>query len=768
MRRHFRSICLLLITALFTEIIPQPARAADPAPLFEDSFAGGLANWDLFGSIAWQVAGSGTEAQLVGATTSTGPQRAVAKASVLPYTAEDYSLEFTAEADRFRALFRYTSGTSYYFLEFKNEKMVELWAFPNSSSSAIIGVPIDISAIIPGFNMADRHQYRIIVQGNEFKLIIDGVPVNAFTDSTLTAGGVGFSLKSLNASAAVHLTVDHVVVNPIIDSPPTTLAIVHSPTARIAYNADLPLSFSVTNANAATTATISYGYGTGELDRVLQAAATGSGAFLATIPGTTQSDRIRYVITAQEDEGRLARYPESGESTVLIEGIAPYVNDFEADALNAPPADWTTGGNTRVIQLPDGNKVLNLNGSGSARLNLPQYQNVENFVAKFKVKYERTSTNLQNTWRLRYRATDDMNNNAMEWATHNSKYFIMRKTTLGGNYFIANYVKSLLDDWHDYELRVNGITHQLLIDGVEAAIGDDSDPLALKKGYFQWNVVGGINLSIDDFSIEPLEAAYVIDLQPSGNYAGIYSQGEIPGLTLALDAGASAHEFRMDYSVRRADGDQALVASGMKTYSLDPYAKSTDTVAFDPVLNEIGTYDVFAEFAVDGVIQTAKSKRMRLVMVKEASLVQSVDLDNESVFGLNTHYALNWKDDIIDGARKLGSRHHRSFISWEDVDKNVKDASDNPVYDYSKVDPKMDKLFSYGFNQITGLTIDRNANYQNGTVNSTAGLKANSKPGPATAGKPPCWNRGLRISMLGWRSLPGRLRTARWSPLPDT
>ncbi|WP_079908729.1 sugar-binding protein [Paenibacillus sp. 32352] len=720
MKRWFGKISMLLIVTLLIQPLPVSVEAADSAPLFEDSFAGGLGNWDMFGSTAWQTAGSGAEAVLTGSTTATSPQRAIVKTSSLPYSSKDYVMEFTAKGDRFRALFRYSSGTSYYFMEFKNSSFVELWKYPESPSAVQVGASADISAAVHGFQLADTHSYRIEINGSGFSLLVDGAKAAAFNDSSLAAGGVGFSLKSIGP--AVHLSVDRIAVWPL--SSQSAFGIVHTPLTEVPYNADVPVAFTVANAASAVTAQIRYAYGSDGTEQTVQASGGGR-SYSGTIPGTNRSDRIRYYITAQDSSGQTARYPATGAIEVAIREITPYRNDFEAEPANTAPVGWSvTGAGTKVIQLPDGNKVLNLNGSGSAKLNLPMYQNADNFVVKFKAKYERTSTAVQNTWRLRYRAADDANNNALEWATHNSKYFLMRKTTLGGNYYIANYVKSLLGDWHDYELRVSGITHKLLIDGVETASGDDSDPLALKKGYFQWNVVGGINLMIDDFSIDPLPVPYVIDLQPAGNYAGIYSKEESPGLSLALEAGAEPHELRIDYTVRRADGDGALAASGSKTYSLARYANQRDTIPFTPDLKEIGTYEVSADFTVDGVKQPEQSKRMRLAIITKAAPIPQADLDNESKFGLNTHYALNWRDDIIDGARKMGARSHRSGISWEDVDRNMKDSSGRTVYNYSGTDSLLNKLFSYGFNQIPVLGIDRNAYYQQGTANTPAALKA--------------------------------------------
>ncbi|THF83257.1 S-layer homology domain-containing protein [Cohnella fermenti] len=722
MTRNYRGLILLLVAALLLPVWPAAARAAEPAPLFEDSFSGGLGNWDLFGSTIWQVQGSGEEAYLTGTIAGGSPQRAVVKSSMLPYATTDYSLVFTGQGDRFRVLFRYSSSTAYYFLEFKNTSSVEMWKYPDSATAMQVGQPVAIAQTLPGFNTADKHTYSLEVQGDEFKLSIDGTLVTVFTDASLPSGGVGFGLKSIGPAAS--LDVDGIAVLPIAAVQPV-YGIVHTPAAQVPYNGDVAVAFSVTDATYGTTeAAVHYGYGDEPADAVAAAEQIGTGAYSAKIPGTARADHIRYYITASNGTGGEARYPETGEVTVAIGEIVPYVNDFDGETPNAAPPGWTVGGATKVIELEDGNRVLNLNGSGSARLNLPMYQYADNFVVKFKVKYERTSTAVQNTWRFRYRAIDDNNNNALEWATHNSKYFIMRKTTLGGNYYIANYVKSLLDEWHSYELQVSGITHKLFIDGVETVSGEDSDALAPLKGYFQWNVVGGINLMIDDFEIEPLRPPYVIDLQPSGNYAGIYAAGETPGLDLALDAGADAHEFGIDYTVRRADGDHAVVATGSQAYELEKYGKERELIPFSPQLGEIGTYEVTAEFAVDGVQQPALTKTLRLAVAKEAAPVQGLDLDNESKFGLNTHYALNWKDDIIDGARKLGARHHRSGISWEDVDRNAKDGTGATVYDYSRTDPLLDKLFSYGFNQITVLSLEKNGYYQSGVPNTSASLKA--------------------------------------------
>ncbi|GIO15702.1 hypothetical protein J19TS2_52570 [Cohnella xylanilytica] len=182
-------------------------------PLFADDFSGGLGNWDTFGSAAWQTQGSGAAAALTGTTTQTFPQRAVVKPARLPYAAQDYSLEYTARGDRFRTMFRYSSGTSYYFLEFKNTSVVELWKYAGSSTPVQVGAAVDIAGALPGFSLTDDHAYKLNVDGNAFALSVDGTPVASFADSDLTSGGVGFALKSVGP--AVSLTVDGVTVSPI-------------------------------------------------------------------------------------------------------------------------------------------------------------------------------------------------------------------------------------------------------------------------------------------------------------------------------------------------------------------------------------------------------------------------------------------------------------------------------------------------------------------------------------------------------------------------
>ncbi|MBB6730090.1 fibronectin type III domain-containing protein [Cohnella sp. CBP 2801] len=192
---------------------PDPGTNPDPEPLFADDFTGGLGHWDLFGSTAWQTSGTGTAAELSGATNLTYPQRAVVKTSSLPYGSQDYSLEYGAKGDRFRTMFRYSSSTSYYFLEFKNASTVELWKYPNSSTAVQAGTTVNIADALPGFSLADWHNYKLQVQGDTFALSVDGTPAATFTDGDLTAGGIGFALKSVGPDVAMH--VRHLTVNPL-------------------------------------------------------------------------------------------------------------------------------------------------------------------------------------------------------------------------------------------------------------------------------------------------------------------------------------------------------------------------------------------------------------------------------------------------------------------------------------------------------------------------------------------------------------------------
>ncbi|WP_158602318.1 Ig-like domain-containing protein [Cohnella endophytica] len=183
-------------------------------PLLADSFENGLINWESYSNLVWQIQGSGTNAQLKGSTTLTGPQRIMVKASLLPYTVGNYSIAFTATTDSFRTMFRYVDGTNYYFLEFKNKNFVAMWKYANSGTPVQVGTTVDINAVIPGFDLAESHRYNIEVNGEVFKLSIDETLITTFNDSSLQAGGVGFALKSVGP--AVNLLVDEVLIKPIV------------------------------------------------------------------------------------------------------------------------------------------------------------------------------------------------------------------------------------------------------------------------------------------------------------------------------------------------------------------------------------------------------------------------------------------------------------------------------------------------------------------------------------------------------------------------
>jgi hypothetical protein len=186
-------------------------------PLFEDGFENGIAAWDLFGSADWRIEGSGAEAKLTGSTLQTGPQRAVVKSSLLPYASTDYSMSFTGAGNRFRAMFRYSSGTSYYFLEFKDGSAAELWKYPGTSTPEQVGAIVQIGDVLPGFALMDSHDYVIEAEGGEFRVFIDGTRVATFEDDSLAEGGVGFSVKSVGSEAK--LAVDRIRVMPLIEEP---------------------------------------------------------------------------------------------------------------------------------------------------------------------------------------------------------------------------------------------------------------------------------------------------------------------------------------------------------------------------------------------------------------------------------------------------------------------------------------------------------------------------------------------------------------------
>ncbi len=408
--------------------------------------------------------------------------------------------------------------------------------------------------------------------------------------------------------------------------------------------------------------------------------------------------------------------------------VNSYSNNFETETVGAAPSGWKVNNSAAfVVKLPDGNQVFNLNGKSAgpnltAQLTNSDFISMDNFKIKFRAKYEKQPDAPDyNVWRLRYRAVDSSNNNCLEWGTHNSKYFIMRKTTQGGNYYLANYVKSYLNEWHEYELQIVGVTHRLFIDGVEVASADDADPLRLEKGYIEFGTVYGINLFIDDINIEKLPVPYVYMLQPVGDFSGLYSVQEVPGLDVEISSGNTAHKYTVKYVVTDAENRAIKMAEGEKQYTLAAYEKKSEQILFTPDIDRIGTYDVATDFYVDDIKIPEKSKNMRISVVNQHAPIGAVDLDMESKFGFNTHYKTNWRDDIIDGMRKTGARHHRSDISWQAVE------TAKGVYNYSSFDEAFNKLKSFGFNQIPIMDIKSNDKYQPGIATSAEALNGITK-----------------------------------------
>ncbi|GIO85111.1 hypothetical protein J25TS5_20430 [Paenibacillus faecis] len=383
----------------------------------------------------------------------------------------------------------------------------------------------------------------------------------------------------------------------------------------------------------------------------------------------------------------------------------PYSNDFENMPVGAVPEGWNVRGDAKVAELATGEKVLRLNGKvgqifPTATLSAPMYRNIDNFILKFRAKYERTSNQDYNVWRLRYRMEDENNNYAVEWGTHNWRYFIMRKTELGGNYHLGTYNESLDNRWVDYELRVSGITHELYINGTKVISVDDFDQLRMEKGRIQFGTVYGIDLMIDSLELLPLEPSHVYNVEPAGNFTGIYGPDEQAGIHVYLAGGSEAHTYKVEYTVHRADGDKALITSGEKEFSLEAYGLADETVHFDLPSHWIGTYDVRVSLSIDGTPMDQMTKRMRMAIVRELPEQGKPDLDMESKFGFNTHYDLNWRDDIMDAVHKTGAKHHRSVLNLSEIFTGRYDSAGDPIFDYSKADAYISKINSFGLNHI--------------------------------------------------------------------
>ncbi|WP_334074433.1 sugar-binding protein [Paenibacillus sp. A14] len=552
------------------------------------------------------------------------------------------------------------------------------------------------------YDPAEWNHYRIQVRGDTFTLFVNGEPAISATDpaNRYPAGGIGFRSQGVNMMVA-----DVAVTHPVKVSGLGQLAISHTPAGEAQYNADVPVVFQVADTTAPVTAAVYYRYGNDSAEQSLSARQETEKTFTMLVPGSNRSEAVSYFITAQDDEGRTARFPESGVVTVPIGKLEPYASDFENVQVGAVPEGWNVRGDAKVAQLATGEKVLRLNGRvgqifPTATLSAPMYQNIDNFIIKFRAKYERTSNQDYNVWRLRYRMDDDNNNYAMEWGTHNWRYFLMRKTELGGNYYLGTYNESLENRWVDYELRVSGITHELYINGAKVISVDDFDQLRMEKGRIQFGTVYGIDLMIDAVEVLPLKPSHIYNVEPAGNFTGIYGPDEQAGIHLHLAGGSEEHTYKVGYTVYRADGDRALVTSGEKEYPLDAYGLADEAIYFDLPSHLIGTYDVQVNLAIDGVPMDQMTKRMRMAIMREIPEKGEPDLDMASKFGFNTHYDLNWRDDLMDAVRKTGAKHHRSGLNLSEIFTGRYDSSGNPVFDYSKVDAYLSKINSFGLNHI--------------------------------------------------------------------
>lgn len=621
-------------------------------------------------------------------------------------TWKDYDVEFaakfTAKADgKGEYFFRSDESGNYYAIEIQsyasgNQPLIKLHYWESTVYKSNLTANVN-----GGFDPNLWNAYRIKVRGNHFALFVNGTEVISATDAgnRFPTGGIGFRSSNVGMEIA-GLSVSH----PVQLAGLQALTIAHSPRPEVAYNADIPVVFQVADTGSPVTATIHYRHGDSTAKQVVLTQETLK-TFTMAIPGTNRYDKVTYHIDIKDGQNRTARFPASGELTVQVGTFEPYVTDFENMADGSVPPGWSARGDAKVVQLPEGNKVLRLYGQTgkvypSVTLSAPQYANLDHFSLKFRAKYVRTSDEYYNVWRVRYRAQNDNNNYSMEWGTHNWRYFIMRKTDLGGNYALGTYNESLDNRWVDYEIRVNGITHELYINGNKMIGVDDFDTLRIEKGYVQFGVVNGINLMIDSLQIVPLEASPVYYVEPSGHYTGLYGPGEQPGLNIYLTGGSVPHEYEIRYTVSKADGDQAAVSQGSRKYPVGAYEEFAGTLQFDPVVNRIGTYKVKVELYVDGSLSESAAKTMRMAVLRESAVESLPDVLMESKFGINTHYALNWRDDLMDAVAKAGIKHHRSHLNLANVFTGQYDSQGKPVFDFAKEDAYLEKIESFGLNSI--------------------------------------------------------------------
>jgi hypothetical protein len=58
---------------------------------------------------------------------------------------------------------------------------------------------------VPILHADAEHAYKVEVAGGDIRLSIDGTLVGAFSDSSLSSGGIGFALKSTGAANTVEI-----------------------------------------------------------------------------------------------------------------------------------------------------------------------------------------------------------------------------------------------------------------------------------------------------------------------------------------------------------------------------------------------------------------------------------------------------------------------------------------------------------------------------------------------------------------------------------
>ncbi|MFC5699803.1 sugar-binding protein [Cohnella faecalis] len=727
-----------LVIALVFGLVPaypSIALADDgPVPLFAEDFAAPGSHWD---GTAWSVeqdADTGSAAGKLTSSSGAYPTSRVKPAVWTSYAAtnDNYKLEFKAKYSDaaagapkyFRVFFRYDTtqtGVNHYYFEFRQGgNLVYFGKYVNGVDTRI-GNGYTISDKIAGFSFQSWHQYEVIADGAVFRIAIDGVPIGKTESETTHARGtVGFGLKN-----AV-LSVDDVRVTPFHEEPP--IEITHTPIASAYYNTDAPGAFTVPApaAGVAVNAVVSYRYGT-ESYRTIDLPPSTDGAFSFVIPGTNRASAIGYYLTVTDSAGHSGRYPASGEQTIAVKPFNRFFDNFESTPAGQLPVDWFLRGIQPNIAVYDdgGNHVLRFAGAATgnnwtAKFVNPLYRNIDHFKVSFRAKYKVTNPDpheLYNVWRLSYRDKDTFYN-TMEWGSHNTKYIMFKRTPLGG-VDNGSYYRSVPEEWHRYEVEVAGITHTLSIDGQTVIRFDDASEDAPDKGFLQFTTVNGLELLIDDFEITPVTVPYVYNVEPYGNFVGIYESGEPLGLTASVQAGAAEQTYRVSYRVTRADGAKEEVAAGQREFTVPAYEKRSEAILFEPNVAGFGVYDVTSELYINGVKADDKTKTLRVAVIKQAAAARTSDLSMESKFGFNINYDLATKDDLIDSVRTMGVRHGRFGLAWPGIDTN------GGIYNYEVYDPIIDAFASRGINPIPILGIKSNGVYDNGeVVDNRGGLEA--------------------------------------------